>query len=358
MAAPLTKPFGQSQHAQTTQLKPQFAAASDMRFSIPLVLALIVLGLGPGCRAPQTEKPASTLGKGRTTGAGSSYSDPNTLTALNKLFLEAYRERQLIVRTNVRPLLVGNFSTLELYWDGHAETNRCIPDIYHSLKAVAHVPFGVYLRTKTYAGENNATAPDSLRQALKTYLSQIETTASSLPSMGFSEAQLVRQKRILAMSQAYASNVVATAKTPASDLMTFARDVGPLLLENANEAAAAQLDMTHAAVMAWKKRVPADEWKQLVVVVPGPQMPRRMNILTQYFARLLGEPSHHLGYPLESRRLIYAETIFGSRDYLDLMATTFIDGDAGEAFFGDHWRMSRDVLADGAEEYLKKLSFE
>jgi len=40
------------------------------------------------------------------------------------------------------------------------------------------------------------------------------------------------------------------------------------------------------------------------------------------------------------------------------MATTFIDGDASEAFFGDRWRMSRDVLADGAEDYLKKLNFD
>ena len=28
------------------------------------------------------------------------------------------------------------------------------------------------------------------------------------------------------------------------------------------------------------------------------------------------------------------------RDHFDLMATTFIDGDASEAFFGDRWRMS------------------
>jgi len=47
-----------------------------------------------------------------------------------------------------------------------------------------------------------------------------------------------------------------------------------------------------------------------------------------------------------------------NRDHLDLMATTFIDGDASEAFFGNRWRMSRDVLADGAQEYLKTLKFD
>jgi hypothetical protein len=76
------------------------------------------------------------------------------------------------------------------------------------------------------------------------------------------------------------------------------------------------------------------------------------------FAKVLGEPSHNLGYPLESRRLIYAESIRQDRDPLDLMATILIDGDASEAFFGDRWRTSRDVLADGAEEYLKRLSFD
>jgi hypothetical protein len=116
--------------------------------------------------------------------------------------------------------------------------------------------------------------------------------------------------------------------------------------------------MTHAAVMRWKKRIPPDEWKRLVVVVRGPQMPRRMNILTQYFAKVLDEPSHNLGYPLESRRLIYAEFIPPGRDHLDLMSTAFIDGDASEAFFGDRWRMSRDLLADGAQEYLRGIRFE
>jgi hypothetical protein len=134
--------------------------------------------------------------------------------------------------------------------------------------------------------------------------------------------------------------------------------VSPWILKNADEAAAAQLDMTHAAVMQWKKRLPADDWHRLVVVVGGPQMPRRLNILTQYFARAIGERSHYLGYPLESRRLIYAEVIFSNRDQLDLMATTFVDGDASEVFFGDRWRMSRDLLADGAKRHLDKLGFD
>jgi hypothetical protein len=96
----------------------------------------------------------------------------------------------------------------------------------------------------------------------------------------------------------------------------------------------------------------------MIVVVRGFQMPRRLNIFTQYFAKALGESPNNLGYPLESRRLVYAEFIPKGRDHLDLMATTLIDGDASELFFGDRWRMSRDILADGTSEYLKTLHFD
>ena len=328
-----------------------------------LIFASISVLLSVGCRAPQSKDVTGSLqssiptGTVHITASGGSYRIPDPLVSLNKLFLDGYKERQATIKTNVSPLIVANFSTLELYWHGVSETNRCIPDIYHALKAVAHVPFGIFLRVEPFASETNARVPDSVLQALKAYESQIEAAAISLPQAGFSETQLVRQKQILSASMVYTSNAVATAKAPRTQLMAFARSVGPLMLENANDAAVAQLDRTHAAVMAWKRRIPSSEWTRLVVVVRGFQMPRRMHILTQYFAKLLGEPSHGLGYPLESRRLIYAEFIPNNRDYLDLMATTFIDGDTSEAFFGDRWRMSRDVLADGAEAYLRKLNF-
>jgi len=334
---------------------------STLQFFQKLTLSLAVLAFG--CRAPQTQNavpsPGSSISTGalKTTASGEPYTIPEPLISLNKLFLDGYKIRQATVRTNISPVMVANFSTLELYWHGVAETNRSIPDIYHALKAVAHVPFGIFLRVEPCSSESNAQVPDSVLQALKAYQAQIKAAHDALPAAGFSETQLVRQKQILAASMAYASNVATTAHTPRSQFMAFARSVGPLMLENANDAAAAQLEMTHAVVMKWKKRIPADEWQRLVVVVRGFQMPRRMHILSQYFAKLLDEPSHNLGYPLESRRLIYAEFIPQGRDHLDLMATTFIDGDASEAFFADRWRMGRDVLADGAQAYLRKLDF-
>jgi hypothetical protein len=329
---------------------------------ISLILTLFVLQFG--CRAPEklssalTSTSPTSAGGVQTTASGGNYAIPHALFSLNQLFLDGYKARQASVKTNISPLIVAKFSILELHWHGMAETNRCIPDIYHALKTVAHVPFGIFLRVEPYAKSGDAKIPAPVVQTLEAYKTQVEAAEAALPSAGFSKVQMTRQKQILGASLGYLTNVIATRTAPRTQLMSFARGVGPLMLENANDAAAAQLDITHAVVMKWKARIPSEEWKRLVVVVPGFQMPRRMNILTQYFAKLLGEPGHKLGYPLESRRLIYAEFIAKDRDYLDLMATTFIDGDASEAFFGDRWRMSRDVLADGAEEHLKQLSFE
>src|SRR5690606_20904614 len=102
---------------------------------------------------------------------------------------------------------------------------------------------------------------------------------------------------------------------------------------------------------------PAD-WKKLIVIVRGFQMPRRYNIATVYFSWLLDENPHRLGYPGESRRLIYAEFMSKTSTPLDLMATTLLDGDASEAFFGDRWRLSRDILADGARRRVRELGRE
>ena len=314
-----------------------------------MVLTLCVLagifGLVCGCGTPRQSSAVPAGAAERKT--------PESFASLNKLFLQSYRDRQLVVKTNTSPVIFANFDSPILFWNGTIETNRVIPGIYHSLKAVDHVPFGIYLRVVGFAGETDSTMPEDVVARLKEYKNAIGEAEASLEQAGFSLAQLSRQREILSKSKSYLNEVISNRKATRMGLLDFARGVGPLLLANANDAAAAQIDLTHGAVMQWKKRIPREDWKRLVVVISGPQMPRRLNIFTQYFAKVLGENGDHLGYPLEGRRLIYAEQIFGGRDQLDLMATTLVDGDASEAFFGNRWRMSRDILADGAAEYLR-----
>src|SRR5262245_1151465 len=277
-----------------------------MKHALQSLVVFAFVGFFAGCHTEQPKNahpnppvPAALTGL-QPTPFGSGYNLPESLISLNKMFLDAYKERQGIVKSNTSPLIVASFSSLVLYWRGVAQTNSSIPDIYHALKAIAHVPFGIFLRVDAYATYSEPTLPDSLLQELNAYTRGIDAAEVSLPEAGFSQGQLKRQKEILKASKVYVTKVISTMKAPRKDLISFTQAVGPLMLENAADAAAAELELTHAAVMQWKKQIPPDEWKRLVVVVCGLQMPRRMNILTQYFAKVLGEPSHNLGYPLES----------------------------------------------------------
>src|SRR6266436_46863 len=95
-----------------------------------------------------------------TVSSGGTYTIPESLVALNKLFLDGYKERQAFVKTNTSPLIVANLGSLILYCNGVVETNRCIPDIYHALKSVAHVPFGIFLRIGGYAKDPASLLPE------------------------------------------------------------------------------------------------------------------------------------------------------------------------------------------------------
>jgi hypothetical protein len=82
------------------------------------------------------------------------------------------------------------------------------------------------------------------------------------------------------------------------------------------------------------------------VVIIGSHMARDGEVTLQYFSRLLDEPR-------EGGRIVYAEGLWQTREAMDLLATHQVDRAAGAAFFGDPMRMHRDVMADGAEAWLK-----
>ena len=115
----------------------------------------------------------------------------------------------------------------------------------------------------------------------------------------------------------------------------------------------AQLDKTHAVVSRWRDDIHDVNWKKLNVVVIGPQLPRARNALTQYFS---GNPD--LEIDDNGPRLVYAETLF-YRDIheideraLGLLGTHHLDRQIGDEFFGDPKRMTEDILANAAEEWI------
>jgi hypothetical protein len=280
------------------------------------------------------------------------------LEVLNAYFRESYSLRRETVRSAANPVIVEGMGAMTLYYNGRTNRVDETPQMYEALKTVAHAPFGIYLRVVADAKGPESPLPASTKKGLAVYRKLISSVEASLADDGFSEEQLRRQRSILAKCKAFIDLGLETGVISAPGLASFARDLGPLMLENVAEAARAQIDQMRAQTLKWRSEMPAEDWARLVVVVRGRQTPRRMNIGTQFFAKLLGEPAHNLGYPLESRRLVYAESLATGDDGRTLLATTLVDGDASEAFFGERWRLSRDILADAAEEYLKTVRFD
>ena len=159
------------------------------------------------------------------------------------------------------------------------------------------------------------------------------------------------QTRILEESARFLDGVLAQKKVKSEARLAFTRKLGPLLLTSAGYAASTQLDAMHKQVMAWKADMTAAEWRQLRVLIPGSSPPRKDNLRTQYFARLLGEKG-------EGERIMYAEALFDESRALNLLGSFQLDTVIGSDFFEDPVSMHRDLLADGAAAHLKKMRFD
>ena len=78
-------------------------------------------------------------------------------------------------------------------------------------------------------------------------------------------------------------------------------------------------------------------------------MPRQGLLSFQYFSKLLNQAQ-------EGDQIIVAESA-GTTDEeqaIDLLLTHMLDGKVAVEFFKDPWRMHRDLLSDGAKEWLEK----
>ncbi|MEO8373505.1 MAG: hypothetical protein ABI806_30250 [Candidatus Solibacter sp.] len=271
-------------------------------------------------------------------------SQPAALTALNDGFRAAYAEAKGRMLAANRPTLVVNGDTLSLLRDGHrVEANTGTP-IYDPVKSIAHIPLAIYVILTPGEG-----ALDEARLKTLTGLrALIPPAEASLDQVTLPATALARQKEIVADCLAFLDDVAVKRTYTRTALQAFTHRMTPLVMENAGDAARAQLDAVHAQVSKWRRELSPAEWERLHVVIIGPHMPREDLLVTQYFLRLLHERR-------EGRRVVYAESLWQEPQAMDLLGTHLLDGSVGDAFFGDYMRMHRDLLADAAKKYLPKL---
>ena len=265
------------------------------------------------------------------------------LVTLNNAFRGEYSRAKTEALSRVGPLIIVEGAKAVLVRNGKRTESEIQQPVYQALKAIAHIPFAVFLM---FDQSDFGPLTDERITELRDYRKLIVDARSSLGDRGFSETQLQRQQKIIDDSLAFLDAAIENRQVQKTELDEFARQMAPVLLENVDEAARVELDALHSNVTEWRHRMTPDEWKALHVVVMVAHMPRDEELTVQYFQRLFDDP-------VEGHRIICAEGLWEEPRALELLATHLIDGAAGVAFFGEYMRMHRDLLADAARAYIQ-----
>lgn len=267
---------------------------------------------------------------------------------LNLKFRELYAAARAERLAKAGPTIIAKGDSLVLLRGGErAEGSRVSPH-YHDLKTISHVPLAVYCAVSSHL---NKPIDEQHSKPLREFLMLIKQVRESLATV-FEQAEIrTRQDKLLNRCESFTKKVLSEGVCSDAALDQFIDDIRPGMLQNVEDATRLRIDNYHSQMKIWRKQLNAGEWAQLHVVIPGAALPRRNSAAVQYFSKLLQERG-------EGKRVIYAESQFEESKDLQLLGTHLLDAQVGAAFFGDPWRMQRDLLGSAADSYLDTLDFD
>jgi hypothetical protein len=268
-----------------------------------------------------------------------------TMREVNMSVRATYANARRRILADAGPVIIYNDESVIFRYGDTRRATKVLPVIYHDLKTIGHVVMGMH--NLLFDRKDTEVTP-ALAFEIKRYLELIETARGAIAHRELSRDQLARQYRLLDGCKKYLTSVLEDRRIDGKLLVSTVRSLKDSLQENSYEAAKGQLDTLHKEMMAIKAKLSKKEWKSLVVIIPGFQQPRKDNLATQYFARLLGEPG-------ECKRIIYAEGIFDEAKMLELLGTKLLDVPIGTDFFNDSEYMFRDLLAEVAKRGIDEI---
>jgi hypothetical protein len=269
----------------------------------------------------------------------------DAITDLNRSFHESYNN--LIHRTfeslgkESTPVIIMIHEEVILYHNGKEEKINVIPKLYHQIKGIGHVSFGVYV---TLANNGYGPLRSDIREDLENKRELIERGLKYLEFDPLPMKYVKSQRQILESALDMISWVLAADRVEESKVVEFCELSAPLYLEGAALGAELEINTLHETVMNWHDRVGEEIWENLHVVVCA---------ALQYFQRLLYEQE---GLAAENEdRVIYAEHINDPKAAMELLARHMVDQRASIDLFRSSTRLQRDLMADGAAAHLEIL---
>lgn len=279
------------------------------------------------------------------------------LGQLNSAFRQYYAHARKQAMEANDPVIICFGDRLQLNIGDQKTSAPMVPEQYTVLKTVDHVPLAIFsVLTRPAAKDSGNSETILLNEAQAANLRNIidlvmvarpELNDYLASSGALNKITIERQSQILDKSLNFAERVLKAGRTNEAELRSFTRSLKEPLLANAYEAISAQLSTIDKVVGKWKQDMGKDKWQKLKVVIISGHMPRNQHAALQYFGKVLKQSQ-------EGERIIYAEGALDEADALTLMATHDLDRSVAVNFFVDKWRMHRDLLSDGAAQYLKQ----
>jgi len=278
----------------------------------------------------------------------------DAITNLNRSFHESYNN--LIHRAyeslgkETTPVIIMFHEDVILFHNGKEEKINVIPKLYHQIKGIGHVSFGVYV---TLVNNGYGSLRPDIRENLTQQKELIERGLKYLEFDPLPMKYVTSQRLILESARDMISWVLAADMVEEDKVKEFCELSAPLYLEGAALGAELEINTIHETVMNWRDRVGEEIWENLHVVVCAAHQGRYRETTLQYFQRLLYEQE---GLAAENEdRVIYAEHIDDPQAAMELLARHMVDQRASIDLFGSATRLQRDLMADGAAAHLEEL---
>ena len=262
---------------------------------------------------------------------------------LNEDGIAIYREAKDRFHAAADPVVIVGFADVMIRQRGQTRRVGQIPPAYQILKASGHGPRSIWAAMRPAV---EGLDPDATwRGKLEGLRPRLQAARAALPTAGLSPEATARSQRLLDASLGMIDVYLSLGVPDRARLEADMRALAPLILADAAEAARLQLAAIDADLRPWWQGLSDAERASTYVVVLGPKTPREGNLAYTYFVNLLGRAQD--GY-----RVIYAEGIYDEAGGEALLAQLLTDRRLSADFFVDERRMERDILADGAEDWI------
>lgn len=275
------------------------------------------------------------------------FQSKNSVNELNREFRKIYAQTRNEVYMRHSPAILTLGDSLILYRKGKRIAKRTTPEIYHNLKSLSHASLAIYVML---GFEEEPTLNESKITEVQKFLELLQKVKVDIPTYNLTKEQEKYNDNAIQMCIDYLKMVIEAQKVEYSKLKAFVSQVDKLFALNVKYSVKSQLDLVHQVMTNWYKDFSEEEKKNLKVIMSGPKVAREQALLTQYFAKFLGEKG-------ESHKLIYAESVYSEKGLRKTLGTDIVDTQVGVAFFDDPERMHRDLLSDEAKAYIKTLNF-